>query len=213
MSTKAPLFGARAGFHCVLALLTGVIVGETLTSVNHAKTRQFVGSVDTRTISNGITAVSVTVWPILWDAVVGMQGLLEQPRLSIGFFWPVVMACIDLKYTMDARTNAHDSMTKLSKTLAANAQSIISAGFALGALMSSSSLRSIKGVHLIMYALIACLALVIPQVSTPESTPDRVAILSAQKAALNYAIGFIVSGIGADFLKGGAKKKIYGTFG
>lgn len=197
----------RAVGNCVLLALTGVILGETLTSVSEYTRRKRLGGVETRMISNGIMASSVTFWPVLWDMTVGWEQLVDRPKMAFGFYWPLVISTMDMIYIMDERKNSHGDMNKLERTLGADAQSLISAAFAVGALMST--LRSVQSVHLILYALIACLALVIPQVSVPNNSTDRNIIVSAQKAALNYAIGYIVAGIGADFLQGGAKNKVY----
>jgi hypothetical protein len=163
--------------------------------------------VETRIISNGVIASSVLLWPILWDITVGLRKLSDQPRIAFGYFWPMVISSMDLLYVMDKRNNNDRTIDTLSRKLGNDAQSIISAAFAVGALMST--LKSVQSVHLIMYALVACLALVVPQVSIPQNTRDRSVVTSIQKASLNYALGFIIAGIGADMLSGGAHKRVY----
>jgi hypothetical protein len=196
----------RMGVNASLLGLTCVVLAETVTTVDLYRRFPRLHGVDTRVITNGITTASVFMWPVLWDVTVGMERLVESPRMIFGFAWPMVVATFDLQYAMDKRS--HNSMDKMATGLAMDGQSIISAAFAMGALLSG--LKSVRGTHLILYALIATLALVIPQVAVPSHTPDRTIIFSVQKAALNYAIGYIIAGIGADFLAGGASRPLFG---
>ena len=197
----------RAGVNATFLSLAGVILGETAITVELYQKHNRLNGMTQRLISNGITASNVLLWPILFDFTCGFELLVDIPRVGFGFFWPMVISTFDLQYTMDPRVGSGHNMTRLARGLNIDAQSIISAAFAMGALMSS--LKSVRGTHIIMYALVMALSLVIVQIGTPDDTPDRAIVLSAQKAALNDAIGFIVAGIGADFLNGGASKPLF----
>lgn len=198
----------RAGVNTVFLTLTGIVLGDTIVAVDLYKTHQRLEGMETQLISNGIITSNIFLWPILWDLTIGYERMVEQPRIAFGFFWPMAISAFDMRYIMDKRAGTGQDMDVLAKGLNMDAQAIISAAFAMGALMSS--LKSVRGTHIIMYALIMSLALVIPQVATPPNTPDHTVILMAQKAALNNAIGFILAGIGADFLSGGATKPLFG---
>ena len=198
----------RASVNGAFLILTGVVLGDTLVTLDLYQKHNRLGGMTASLVSNGIVASNIFLWPILWDLTIGYERMVEQPRISFGFFWPMLISSFDMRYIMDQRAGSGHNMDKLATGLNMDAQAIISAAFAMGALMSS--LKSVRGTHIIMYALIMSLALVIPQIATPSDTPDRAIILSAQKAALNDAIGFIVAGIGADFLSGGASKPLFG---
>ena len=182
-------------------VLTGIVIGETVTSLSLYKRLDRLTGLETRMISNGVTAASIFVWPVLWDTTIGFERLVEQPRTAFGFFWPMVISSFDLRFAMGSHRGTNKNMDALAMGLTLDAQAIVSAAFAMGALLVS--VRSVRGTHIIMYALIACLALVIPTISAPNGH-NRAIVLSVQRASLNYAIGYIVAGIGADFLNGGA---------
>lgn len=198
----------RAGVNTAFLTLTGIVLGETIVTVDLYKQHDRLEGMETRLISNGIVTSNIFLWPILWDATIGYERMVEQPRVAFGFFWPMAISAFDMRYIFDKRAGSGHDMDVMANGLNMDAQAIISAAFAMGALMSS--LKSVRGTHIIMYALIMSLALVIPQVATPSNTPDHTIILMAQKAALNNAIGFILAGIGADFLSGGANKPLFG---
>ena len=190
-------------------LLMGVfaVVGDTMTTMRVVRMGRPMTSLEKKVLMNGVTTASILFWPVLWDSTVGYSTIIERPRVAFGFFWPMVISAFDLHYTLDKRGLQSGELTGLSRGLNLDAQAIISAAFAMGALMSG--LKSVRGTHIIMYALIMSLALVIPQVATPSHSTDRAVMLSGQKAALNYAIGYIVAGIGVDFMSGATNKAIY----
>lgn len=197
----------RAGVNAVFLTFTGIVLGETIVTVDLYKRHARLEGMETRLISNGIVTSNIFLWPILWDVTIGFERIVEQPRIAFGFFWPMAISAFDMRYIMDKRAGSGHDLAAMANGLNMDAQAIISAAFAMGALMSS--LKSVRGTHIIMYALIMSLALVIPQVATPSNTPDHTIILMVQKAALNNAIGFILAGIGADFLSGGANKPVF----
>lgn len=189
----------------VLLTLLGVVVGETVTSVNAFRRNRRLTNLELNMISNGIIMSSILFWPVLWDFTVGYARLLERPRIIFGFFWPILISTMDLRYAADKRRDVNQET--MARTLNMDAQAVISAAFAMGALMTG--LKSTRGTHIIMYALIMSLALVVPQIAAPNHTRDRTVVMSVQKASLNYAIGYIVAGIGMDFLSGGAQKPVF----
>ena len=198
----------RVSVNCTLLTLTGVVLGESVSSVDLYRNYKRLGGVDMRMISNGIVTSSIFFWPVLFDNIIGLERLTEQPRICFGFFWPMIVSTFDLRYAMDKRLGNSMDMNRMTRELGSDAQSVVSVCFAVGALLSG--LKSLRGTHIILYSLVLCLALVIPQVATPNNTPDRAVILSAQKASLNYAIGFLISALSADLLEGGASKPLFG---
>lgn len=183
-----------------LLTLAGVVAGETIASVDVFRKDRALTQLELKMMSNGVTAISILFWPVLWDSTIGYDRLIERPRVIAGFVWPLLISTIDLKFSIGKSFNQES----LTRNLASDAQAIISAAFAMGALMAG--LKSTRGTHIIMYALIMSLALVIPQVAVPKHSSTRAIVFATQKTALNYAIGYIVAGIGIDFLSGGGSK-------
>lgn len=196
----------RRGVSLALLALTGVVVGETITNMHTYAHVDNLHSLDGRFIANGVTTASILLWPMLWDLTVGLDVLVEKPRMLFGFYWPMVVSSLNLPAIMDTRLVLAQSSEETESGLTADAQAIISAAFAMGALLATT--KSVRGTHIIMYAMIACLALVVPNINTADDQ-HRAVVYACQRASLNYAIGFIVAGIGADFLAGGASSKRY----
>ena len=207
LSSKMDAWWVRHAVNATFLTLTGVVIAETATSLDLYQRLDRLTGLENRIISNGVTAASIFAWPVLWDATIGFERLVEQPRTAFGFFWPMLISSFDLRYAMEHHRGSSKNMKSLAMGLNMDAQAIISAAFAMGALLAST--RSVRGTHIIMYALIACLALVIPSVSAPDGN-NRAIVLAVQRASLNAAIGFIVAGIGADFLNNGASDPRYG---
>ena len=53
---------------------------------------------DMRVIYNGVLASSVLLWPVIFDATIGLSQLFAKPKLLVGFFWPIVLGLTELNY-------------------------------------------------------------------------------------------------------------------
>jgi hypothetical protein len=162
-----------------------------------------------QTVSAAITSTSVAVWPTLFNTTIGYDKLIKYPRLSFGFLWPIGISLIELSSVVSRPPlrGGRDAIMQRANSLNADAQAIISAAFAVGALLSG--LKSAAGTHIIMYALILSLALVIPNIALPHTAIGQSIVNSVQNVALNYAIGFIITGISSDMLPGAAKEAAF----
>jgi hypothetical protein len=158
-----------------------------------------------RLVFNAVLTVGVLWWPIVWDATIGLHRLIEEPRLLLGFIWVPVLTMLELQYVsqFSAATGKAGRASALFQhsDLNSDTSAIISAAFAMGSLLYSSS-KNYTATHIIMYALVFCLAFVVPTLQVPPETKAAVMWRSVQKLILNYAIGFIISGICTDLLKG-----------
>jgi hypothetical protein len=74
---------------------------------------------------------------------------------------------------------------------------IISAAFAMGSLLLGSR-RNTPVNYMIMYALLFCVAFLVPTLQIPPETKESIMWRSVQKVVLNYAIGFTIAGISTD---------------
>ena len=148
------------------------------------------------------------VWPVLWNiaAAAGAAGggdrMAATPRLCLGFFWPMLMLLVDLQYARRRRKDPtfFESLQRIGY-LKTDANTLITAAFAIGTLLVSLKQRgTVQGANLVMYALLLCVAFVMPTSDTPATSRLSIVIRSSQKVCLNYAIGFIVAGIAVDLV-------------
>lgn len=189
------------------ALNTSLLAGATVVVADGAirarmNTGHMTDALRAQILSNSVNTAGALVWPVLFDFTVGIDKVIERPRLSMGFIWPELMAILDSYFVMQVAPTSTEEARGRSQALNMDAQAIISAAFAMGALLSG--LKSAAGTHVIMFALIMSLALVIPSVSTPSHTQDHIIVQAFQRSALNYSMGYIITGISMDFLSGGA---------
>jgi len=192
---------ARVGINAGLfAVAAGTMMDASARS--DAKGRGDDDSTRSQIMASGINATNAIAWPVLFDMTVGYDKIIDRPILMLGFTWPSVMGLFDGLFLMDMPPATKAGAIQRSNALNMDAQAIISAAFAMGALLSN--LKSAAGTHVIMYALIMSLALVIPSVATPSHTQDHVFVQAGQKAALADAIAFVLSGITMDTMSGGA---------
>ena len=153
-------------------------------------------------VYNAVLTSSVLVWPVVFDATIGLGKLFENPKLIVGFFWPIIISMTELNYVSKFSTSTGPDGKSSSSwfqqaDLNADTSAIISAAFAMGSLLISS--RKTTGVnYILMYALLFCVAFLVPTLQVPPDTKEGVMWRSVQKVILNYAIGFTISGISVD---------------
>jgi hypothetical protein len=184
----------------LLACILGVLITTVwiLRDPKGSKERQ---EEEMRLIYNTVLTVGALAWPIIFDGTIGLDKLMTDPRLLPGFFWPVALCITELNYVgqFSTATGARGRASALFQhaDLNADTSAIISAAFAMGSLMMNKS-NTYNTSHIIMYALVFCLAFVVPTLQVPPETRESVMFRSAQKVITTYAIGFIVCGISSD---------------
>lgn len=189
---------------CLLALIMGIVVQTVwlLRSPRGTRDRQ---EEEMRLIFNAITTIGVLAWPIVFDMTVGLDKLLVQPRLLIGFAWPICVSMTELQYVcqLSAATGQKGRAIALFQhgNLNTDIGSIIAIAIAMGRLLLTKSENSELVSQMIMYAMVFCIAFVVPTLQVPPETREAVMWRSIQKVMLTYAIGFTVSGISADLLR------------
>ena len=100
----------------------------------------------------------------------------------------------------DANARTIEALNRLGY-LQTDANTIITAAFAIGTLLVTlKKSRKAQGVNVVMYALLLCVAFVIPSSEAPATSRTSIIIRTCQKVCLNYAIGFIISGITLDLV-------------
>ena len=169
----------------------------------HAKAEQLNDEV-MRYYVNAVLALGLLLWPLIWDAALGsgLARLARQPKLFLALLWPLVMVLVDLQYVRNRSQDAlfFESLHRIGY-LQSDANTIITAAFAMGTLITSMHKQSRgEGVRVVMYALLLCVAFVIPTSDVPVTSRAALIIRSGQKVCLNYAIGFVIAGIMLDLL-------------
>lgn len=199
---------------CLVATILFVIVD----AMSYLRTEDKVLMVMTddrmRLYISSVTAIGLLAWPILWNIAAGRAGSPGQPRLggcdrislaprlAFGFFWPLLMMLVELQYTRRRRKDPtfFEALQRIGY-LKTDANTIISAAFAIGTLMASLKKHDkAQGANLVMYALLLCVAFVMPTSDVPATSRISILIRSSQKVCLNYAIGFILAGISLDLV-------------
>ena len=162
---------------------------------------------------NAVLMAGLLLWPLVWDVAVaspaggGLRRLRAQPKMLLGLVWPIVMILVDMQYVRK-RTQDVSFFESLHRIgyLQTDANTIITAAFAMGTLITSMQSKKTggtgqgSGVQIVMYALLLCVAFVIPTSDVPVTSRAALIIRSAQKVCLNYAIGFVIAGIMADLI-------------
>ena len=181
---------------------SGVVIADTASTLKR-RTHTPLTETDVQQLSNALLTLGMLLWPVLFDITVGYDSLAKRPRLLLGFAWPVAITSFSLNSVMDRRTLSAAETKGVQRALNNDAQAIISAAFAMGALLSG--LKSASGTHIIMYALILSLAFVVPSIVTSDNAMSRTMVTSGQSLALNWAIGLIMTGISSDLVPDGAR--------
>lgn len=189
---------------CLLALIMGIIL-QTVWLIKDPKGSRERQEEEMRLIFNAILTIGVLAWPIVFDVTVGLDKLMMQPRLLIGFMWPVVVSLTELQYAcqLPATTGPKGRAVALFQhtNLTTDIGSIIAIAIAMGRLLLTKSKNYELMSQMIMYAMVFCIAFVVPTLQVPPETREAVMWRSMQKVMLTYAIGFTVSGISTDLLE------------
>lgn len=151
---------------------------------------------NTRYLYNSVLLGGILLWPLIFDLCVGLKNLIHQPRILFGFFWMPLIVTLDMVF-VEINNSKGDFM---HHELSRDTSTIISAAFAMGSLFYASQ-KNYSSTHIIMYALLLCIAFIVPTISVPTNTKQAALVRSIQKVALNYAIGFVICGISVDLLK------------
>ena len=182
---------------CFLSLAAVAVAAITVVRMNGNKSKQptEVTKEKNKYMYNSILLVGILFWPILFDASIGLQHLITKPRLMFGFFWVPLIMCVNMAFVQyDADASFQHS------ELHRDTSSIISAAFAMGSLFYAGS-KNYSSTHLLLYAMLLCIAFIVPTITVPSNTQQATLVRSVQKVTLNYAVGFVICAISVDLLK------------
>lgn len=164
-------------------------------------------------LSASIAFGSVVLWPVLFDMAVSYRTATSTVFVFIGFIWPIVMGYLDIqaadeKSIIDVLDDKHEFRIG---TFRADISVIVSAAFAIATLLTSQFEVSVSRASspLILYGILLCLVFLSPPSDNANGVNfnQTVAMQAAQKVCLNYAVGFVITGI-AIGMANGSKSRI-----
>ncbi len=132
---------------------------------------------------SGVLLGGMLLWPVLFDLCIGLRDLVKRPRMMFGFFWVPLIMALDMGFVVRGSTQGE-------------------LPFQHHELSQDTSTINYSATHILMYALLLCIAFIVPTVTVPRGTKQAVLVRSVQKVALNYAIGLVICGISVDLFHG-----------
>ena len=145
-------------------------------------------------IRSRVSAVTVwflgmAAWPLIWSYF--LKSRRKDIKTLPGLLWPLVILMIDIR-AMNHTTYESNTQSKRSiMTMDANA--MCSLTFALSGILGAQNDNCCRDIF--MYAIIGCIAFVLPAPHTSNSSTETVMIESVQKTMLAYATGLLLTGI------------------
>ena len=157
----------------------------TMHYINQKKTKP---RTKTRLAVLTVWTLAILIWPILWITCVGSA--YDQPSSWIGLLWPIIIIILDI---LSMRHNTYQkSMESKRNILTMDANTICSLTFAVSAILGGKH-ECCKNIF--MYAIICCIAFVIPSPHLVSSSQTTIMTEAIQKSVLAYATGLLLSGI------------------
>lgn len=180
-----------------ITLLVGYDCYTTLTSKKTVNDPQD----NLKFLTASIAFGSVMLWPVLFDMAVSYRSATSTVFVFIGFLWPIVMGYLDIlaadeKSIIDVLDDKNEFRIG---TFRADISVIVSAAFAIASLLTSQLEVSVSRASspLILYGILLCLVFLSPPSDNANGVNfnQTVAMQAAQKVCLNYAVGFVITGI------------------
>jgi hypothetical protein len=172
----------------VLVLGVGLVVVYVALSI---RAQNLVSTLRARTHIQifGAWIVMIACWPFVWALVLGdaRHDAIALPSL----LWPIVIIAIDM---VGMRHTTYESHTQSKKSLLnMDANAICSLTFALSSIVSAQENACCKRIFL--FAVLFCVAFVLPSIHTSTSSSIPIAIEALQKGFLAYATGLLLAGV------------------
>ena len=133
--------------------------------------------------------VAMAVWPVVWALLLNERR--SELRTLPGLLWPLIILTIDIR-SMNHTTYETTTQSK-RPMLSMDANAICSLTFALSGILGAQNDACCR--EIFMYAIIGCVAFVMPAPYTSTSSTESVVIESIQKTMLAYATGMLLTGI------------------
>lgn len=133
--------------------------------------------------------IAILVWPLIWASF--LKDRRKDVHALPGLVWPLVILIIDIR-SMNHTTYESNTQSKRS-VMTMDANAMCSLTFALSGILGAQNDSCCRDVF--MYAIIGCIAFVLPAPYSTNSSTETVVIESIQKTMLAYATGMLLTGI------------------
>lgn len=185
----SPTLGAAAAVHSACAfVLTSVLTQRMLTTGPDEDQEQ-----RTRARMLHVAVAGALLWPFVWVAALGPRARTTAPAL-FGLLWPLAAIGMDMRgITVNEVTAQNNNVVQ---GLQADSNSLIGIAFAFGTLSLSGQFTAFRRLTftLVMFALIICIAFVIPApVDRSKTTHYGMVTAVGQRVLFQYAAGFIIT--------------------
>lgn len=173
--------------HSALVSLMGCIV--CMLVISSAYQKDTTPRVRARISAVTVWFLGIAAWPFIWASFVNKRR--NEPHALVGLLWPIIILAIDIRAlnytTYEVNTQSNRSVI----TMDANA--MCSLTFAVSGLLGAQKDSCCRDMFL--YAIIGCIAFVLPAPHTNNNNTENVVIESIQKTMLAYATGLLLTGI------------------
>ena len=134
-------------------------------------------------------SVAIAAWPLIFRYIVQE----ERHRLAAlpGLLWPIFILSLDILAMRQHTYEAHVQSKRSLLSMDANA--ICSLTFAIASIIGAQKHKCCNRVFL--FAVIGCIAFVMPSPHTSVNAVDTMTVEAVQKAVLAYATGLLLTGI------------------
>lgn len=142
------------------------------------------------------------LWPFLWYLSIGnvvLYGNDKSPSLLLlaGAIWPQVMLAMDMRAMRDRELDAKSN--NLVASLQDDANALIGIAFAFAMMMVATYANQQKqmysGMLMVLFALILCIAFVVPQPISRKNSNDAFVAAGMQRVVFVYAVGFLITAL------------------
>lgn len=161
-----------------------------------------------RAASNGIYAIALLVWPVIFNVLVPKQASRDS-RLCFGFAWPLILLAFKLVCCPTRGRDDPQQCHARHQEIKSNAGALVGASLAIGVLLAALSggrsqaqqWSSTHGAKLIMISLLLCISFLLPSDELIRSSYASHIVRSAQIAIFQIAIGLFITGVTIAWLK------------
>ena len=168
-----------------------VVVGACVYIIAHAHVIKRVETPRVRARLNVLTVwtIAMIAWPLMWYNTIDEKYRTIESIPCL--LWPLILLGMDIA---SLKRSSYESQSQSKRSLLAmDANTICSLTFAVSSVIGAQRHECCRKIF--MYAIIACIAFVIPAPHSSDSDMDTIVIEAAQKAILSYATGFLLGGI------------------
>lgn len=149
----------------------------------------------------GLMLMSATLWPVLWDSIVGYDKIAATPALLFSILWVPMVIILDVHTSMGNRALEHRDQSvpssqpvPLGADLRSTITALISGSFSIGILLFNSR-KSHETTRLIMFGLLIMLGIVLPSFHIPADPMAAIIVRIVQLVLSHFAIGLLITGI------------------